>query len=273
MSANSRSIASLALLMCMLLWPSGLAVAQDEPATGDIVASESVSGTVQFTVDGQQVINALLAEGPKIPGGFGRYGPAFFWTIIFGGLGGLVYEFLRLHGNLELPHRYQPDENPEDEQYSLAQYATASNVYDFGVLARIFVGSMAAIAILLVISPEDRVKLFSVAVIAGSAGASIFDTLRARLVATLAAADAADLRVKSEQLDEKLKEMDELLKQLKQGAESHLERGGITEESAIIPSDAPAGAVVERSILDQLSEKLNEAKGIQSTMERRRVVP
>jgi len=239
------------------------AQAGDVGAVSEAAGSNAISGTVQISDANAQAIRSLLEETAEIPGGYRGYGRALFWAFFFGSLGGLVYELLRLHGNIELPHRYSAEDVPDDEEYRLAPYAIGKWAVDLGFLARMFVGGMAALAILLIISPPDRLKLIAVAVIAGSAGASIFDVMRARLTATLAVADAADLRAKSKQLDEKLQGMDTVVRQLK-GQAGAPTGGG----RAVTPAAAPAPTNTA-ALLDELDRTLGEAKGIRSTMERR----
>ncbi len=263
--------------LAVLLGIPGSAGAQDNETQDNlsaVVASDGVSGTLEIS---PEAIQSLLDGEAAIPGGYRSYGSVIFWAFFFGSLGGLVYEMTRLHGNLELPHRYGDDDVPDDEEFRLAAYAVGKWSVDLGFLARMFVGGMAALAILLVISPEERLKFIATVVIAGSAGASIFETMRSRLVATLAVADAADLRAKSEQLDGKLKEIDALLLRIKAQA------SGVVPREPVGDEDADAGALVQPqmavqmgaapaaniALLDELERALSEAKGIRSTMDRR----
>lgn len=261
-----------------LMGVPGAVLAQDGEAQGNVsavVASDDVSGTLEIS---PEAIQSLLDGEAAIPGGYRSYGSVIFWAFFFGSLGGLVYEMTRLHGNLELPHRYGDDDVPDGEEFRLAAYAVGKWSVDLGFLARMFVGGMAALAILLVISPEERLKFIATVVIAGSAGASIFETMRSRLVATLAVADAADLRAKSEQLDVKLKEIDALLLRLKARANGDVPKElevAVDADGAPLPlssymnapmGEAPAANV---ALLDEIERTLSEAKGIRSTMDRR----
>lgn len=260
-------------LALLATWPAS-AYAQNEEAGGAdaVIASNAVSTTLQITAENPQAIRSLLEGEAAIPGGYGGYGRAIFAAFFFGSLGGLVYELLRLQGNLELPHRYSAEDVPDDDEYRLAPYAIGKWSVDVGFLARMFVGGMAALAVLLVISPPERLKFIAVVVIAGSAGASIFDTMRARLTASLAVADAADLRAKGDKIDAKLQELDTLTRKLKAQA------GVVAFEAASDDSlplaagaPAPADAVVAGNIaiLDEIERTLGEAKGIRSTMDHR----
>jgi len=277
-----KPIHCLISLTCLFALFSPAAVfAQDGGATV-ITDTATISGAVQITADSPQAIRALLEEPAAIPGGYGNYGMALFWTAIFGGLGGLVFELLRLRGNLILPYRYPKGETPQDEIFEAEGYIAPKRVIDLGFLARVFVGGMAAIAVLLVISPPDRMKLLAMAIIAGSAGASIFDTLRARLQASLAVADAAEVRAKGEKLQTQLDDMrgliDDLLLQSRGEALPEPAAVGIQYEVYVegeetTPSDVPApaaAALVDPSLIDQLSRKLGEAQGTSESMARTR---
>lgn len=267
-------LAALIGLVLLAAWPTP-AYAQDEEAGGatTAVTSDSISGTVQITAESPQAIRSLLEGEAAIPGGYGGYGRAIFAAFFFGSLGGLVYELLRLQGNLELPHRYSAEDVPDDDEYRLAPYAIGKWSVDAGFLARMFVGGMAALAVLLVISPPERLKFIAVVVIAGSAGASVFDTMRARLTASLAVADAADLRAKGDKIDAKLQELDGLARKLKAQAGVVTFEPAADDDSLPVPAGAPAPAdavVAENiAILDEIERTLGEAKGIRSTMDRR----
>jgi len=256
-------------LTLLTAWPvSTYAQGEEGGGVDAVITSDAVSTTLEITADNPEAIRSLLDGEAVIPGGYGGYGRAILMAFFFGSLGGLVYELLRLHGNLELPHRYSPEDVPDDDEYRLAPYAIGKWSVDAGFLARMFVGGMAALAILLVISPPERLKFIAAVVIAGSAGASIFDTMRARLTASLAVADAADLRAKGEQIDAKLQELDGLTRKLKaQAGRGVLEAA--SDPSQPVPAGAPAPADASIAILDEIERTLGEAKGIRSTMDRR----
>jgi len=89
-------------------------------------------------------------------------------AIVFGGLGGLVYELVILQGSVENPHKVD-----------------GAFTYDLGVWGRILMGSLAAIATLYVFSPEDAYKLIAVSVAAGASGSAVFKSLQSRLEAVI----------------------------------------------------------------------------------------
>jgi len=245
------------------------------PDATDVV---SPTASVQITASSPELIGALLDTTPAIAGGFSSYFGAVLWTFLFGALGGLVYEMLRLQGNIEWPHWYRANqEQSEDTEYRPTSYGAADKLFDLGTLARMFVGGMAGIAILLVLTPPDRVKLTAAAVIAGSAGATIFDILRTRLLATLAAADAADMRAKAKLLDEKMAEMDALLAKLKEQNQDQVElvataSGGTRDLKKPEVQAAEANIRSTAATLSELDRTLAEAKGIRETMDRRPAV-
>lgn len=284
-------IGLLMLIVALILVPSHVHAQVGETAM--ITDTQSISGTVQIVADSPQAIRALLEEPAIIPGGFQNLILALFWTVLFGGLGGVVFELLRLRGNLALPYRYAEGEMQAHDIFKDDGYVTPKRVVDLGFLARVFVGSMAAIAILLVISPATPMKLFATAVIAGSAGASIFDTLRARLQATLAVADATDVRMKGQKLQQQLAGMEELINTLLMqsrsdgpasisnmlgGDEDNHEVFTGEEGDDPIPLETPEGSIstsapVDRTLLDDLSRLLGEAKGTSESMNRMSVRP
>lgn len=262
----------------LLITPLPLFAQADAPAVADAETMTNTN-TIQIIAADPQAVRALLEEPAVIPGGYGGYAAVVFWTMIFGALGGLVFELLLLRGYVALPHRYKPGRVPDNDIFLLDGFTKPRSAVDFGVFARMFVGAMAALAILLVVSPAARMQLIAAAVIAGSAGASIFDTLRARLTASLAVADAADVRNKSEQLEARLDEMAELIAQLQaQSRHTPSVPDGETvhefaeaDEADLGAPDASRLAVVDPATLDQLSILLGEAKGIRASMARHRL--
>jgi len=239
--------------------------AQDDDATTGVTETDAITVVTQISIAGLEPIQSLLAGGAAIPGNFDSYAASLWWAFLFGTLGGLVYELLRLHGNIELPHRYSDKDVPNEDEYKLAPYAVSHWAVDLGFLARMFVGGMAALAIMLVISPPDRVKLIASAVVAGSAGASIFDALRARLTATLAIAESAELRAKSKQLAVKVHEHGKLLRDLRdQVGQPVVEPQAAFGDGEGLEAPVPFDA----KILDDLEYTLGEINGIRSSMDR-----
>jgi uncharacterized YccA/Bax inhibitor family protein len=100
---------------------------------------------------------------------------------LFGAIGGLIYELIALEGNVEWPHKTVDAEAPQGG----FAYAKPPNLYDFGILARLFVGAVAAIAVYWVLTPEQGIKLAAVSLIVGSAGTAVFRALQDRVIAAL----------------------------------------------------------------------------------------
>ncbi len=146
------------------------------------------------------VPTVAYAQEPVAPGGIdpdslaAGFGNINFWIALFaamiaGALGGVVYELLILQGNIEFPHRLTADEVQEE-----FPYATAKNLFDLGIWARVIIGALAAVAALLVLAPSTTFDLLATAIIAGSAGTSVFRSMQDRLSAALAQTAAADVR-------------------------------------------------------------------------------
>lgn len=182
-----------------------------------------------------------------------------FWvalvaTLVAGAVGGVVYELLILQGNLELPHR--PTENEVTEKYP---YAIVNNLYDLGIWARVIIGALAAVAALLVLSPSTTFGLLATAVVAGSAGTSVFRSIQDRLSAAMARKDAADARATVGKLDAKVDEamhaFADLKKKLVQASTSPAGVRTLTFE-------AGAGIALDLEDLDKVERLLSEAKGI-----------
>lgn len=117
-----------------------------------------------------------------------------FWltllvALVFGAAGGVVYELLILQGNIELPHR--PVEGEFTERPS---HAVAAHMLDLGIWARVVIGSLAALAALLVVSPTNTLRLIATSIVAGSAGTAVFRSVQDRLLAALAQKDAAETK-------------------------------------------------------------------------------
>lgn len=211
-----------------------------------------------------------------LPGGLGNILVALLITLVGGCLGGIVYELLSLQGNVELPHRYQTDEASPDNEFRIAGYAIAGNLYDLGMMARIFIGGMSALAALLLVTPADIFKLLATSLVAGSAGASIFDMLRARLTATVAQADATIARASLGQLEAKVDQITDtygkLSEELRQNAA--LQPGGPQPRSLqpngdTTPESAPA-LTLPTDTMQEIDRMLGEAKGLAVSAQTRR---
>ena len=171
-------------------------------------------------------------------------------TLISGAIGGVIYELLILHGNIEMPHKLTAAESVENP-HAVTQY-----MYDLGIWARVLIGAFAAIAALLVIDPETILKLIASALIAGSAGTSIFRSLQDRMLAALAQKDVAELRAVNQKLDEVVDETREAFGELKSAI-----RATPPPPSARALS-AGAASIIDLTLVDRVDQLLNEAKGI-----------
>jgi hypothetical protein len=126
-------------------------------------------------------------------------------TIVAGAAGGFVYEMLMLEGNLELPHKPTADEVKRLE----AKYAHAGKrirLYDLGIWARVIIGALAGVAALFIASPTGAFRLLATSVIAGSAGTSLFDSLRDRLDMMIAQREVQEQQQVTEQALDKVDE-------------------------------------------------------------------
>lgn len=171
-------------------------------------------------------------------------------TLLGGAIGGVVYELLILHGNIEMPHRLTAAEGMENP------HAIASYMYDLGIWSRVIIGAFAAVSALVVVTPETLIKLLATAIIAGSAGTSIFRSLQDRLFAALAQKETANLRAVNAKLHDKVDEAIVAFDTLK---------GAI--RAVPLPPTArsiPGAAAVDQSLVDRVESLLNEAKGIGS---------
>ncbi len=205
-----------------------------------------------------------------LPGGLENIIFALLITLIGGFLGGVVYELLSLQGNIELPHRYLSDETTPDTEFRIADYAVAANLYDLGMLARIFIGGMSALAALLLVTPPDIFKLIATSLVAGSAGASIFDMLRARLTATVAQADATLTRANLAQLEGKVDQITRTYGDLCQELQTPPAQPGAPQPRSVqsngdgVVESAPSPALTADILraMQEMERLLGEAKGM-----------
>ena len=173
---------------------------------------------------------------------------ALLITLVGGAIGGVVYELLILHGNIEMPHRLTAAEQMENP------HAIATYMYDLGIWARVAIGAFAAVASLVVVNPESLVKLLATAIIAGSAGTSIFRSLQDRLLAALAQKESANLRAVNDKLHAKVDEAIVAFDTLKTAVRT----------VPLPPSTRaiPGATAVDQALVDRVEQLLNEAKGI-----------
>jgi len=169
-----------------------------------------------------------------------------FWvvllvTLVCGALGGLVYELLILQGNIERPHP-----SNKEEWADTPQYAITKNLYDLGIWARLIIGALAGVAALLVLKPDNTFGLLASAIVAGSAGISVFRSLQDRMLATLSAKETADTKVK---LTDQSAKVDEAM-QIVAGMKTQAAPGVLGVPEPGVPTDA----------LDKVEKLLLQAK-------------
>ncbi len=169
-------------------------------------------------------------------------------TLLGGAIGGVVYELLILHGKIEMPHRLMAAEGLETPP------AIASYLYDLGIWSRVIIGAFAAVAALVVVTPETLIKLLATAIIAGAAGTSIFRSLQDRLFAALAQKETADLRAINRKLHNTVDETIVAFDALKSAI-----------RAVPLPPSArsiPGAAAVDQALVDRVEGLLNEARGM-----------
>ncbi len=147
------------------------------------------------------------SKGPNVEAISKDFGDLRFWgllvvAVVFGGLGGLVYELLVLQGQIERPHKTEAEDAVQG-----SSLATWKFTYDLGVVSRIIIGALAAVAVLWVLSPPSGFALLAVSVVAGSAGSAIFRSLEDRLLAVVSQKDAAETRKKADTAKSKVEEI------------------------------------------------------------------
>lgn len=211
------------------------------------------------------IATAAHAQEPTPTSGFdpapvaASFANPAFWvallaTLVAGAVGGVVYELLILQGNLELPHK--PTEEEVAEKYP---YAIVKNLYDLGIWARVIIGALAAIAALFVLSPSTAFSLLATAIVAGSAGTSVFRSMQDRLSAAMAQKDAADTRAKADNLGAKVDETMQAFASLKNRL---VEASTSPAGTRTLAFEAGAGVALDLEDLDKVERLLSEAKGI-----------
>ncbi len=162
----------------------------------------------------------------------------FLLALVSGAVGGLVYELLILQGRIEWPHKPTEEEKLEESTYAITEFT-----YDLGVFARLIIGALAAVAAMLVFSPSTTFTMIATALVAGSAGTSVFRSVQDRLLAVVAQKDAADSKAQASAQAAKVEEIS-------------------TELAAVKEKVVKTRAPVDASDLDKLDKLLSEAKGI-----------
>jgi hypothetical protein len=137
-------------------------------------------------------------------------------------------------------------------------------MYDLGIWARVIIGALAAIAALLVFSPNTALELVAMAVVAGSAGTAVFRSLQDRLTTALAQADAANIRLTAAQMAGKVDEATAAYRSVRNTIVTESVSPSGTNELAFA-SNVP---VVNLTELDKVEQLLNEAKGIYTAIQR-----
>ena len=195
------------------------------------------------------------------------FGDPNFWvsllaTLIAGALGGVVYELLILQGSIELPHRVTDEEIGERPAYAITKY-----MVDLGIWARVIIGALAAVAALLILSPSTTFALIATALVAGSAGTSVFRSMQDRLSVATAQKDAADSRARADiqntKVTEAMSAYSELKKKLVEAAASPV---GTRDLAFVPPAGEPTSPVLSLDELDKIEHLLSEAKGIHDGM-------
>jgi len=195
------------------------------------------------------------------------FGDPSFWvsllaTLIAGALGGVVYELLILQGSIELPHRVTDEEIRERPEYAITK-----NLVDLGIWSRVIIGALAAVAALLVLSPSTTFGLVATALVAGSAGTSVFRSLQDRLSVVTAQKDAAAIRARATMQNAKVAEAMAAWTELKKKmVEASVSPAG-SRDLAFAPAEgAPVTPALSLDDLDRVERLLSEAKGIHEGM-------
>jgi len=165
---RNKALAALLLAVTLILLLTPLTLAQAPvPTATPAPRLTPVPSQAAGPLDTRALAEAMAQNDFKI---------VVLVTLVFGALGGLVYELLVLQGSIETPHRE----------------ADGSWVLDLGVLGRMLMGAMAAVAGLYVATPDTPYKLVAVAVVAGVSASAIFKSVQSR-VETIVAQQQASL--------------------------------------------------------------------------------
>lgn len=168
-------------------------------------------------------------------------------TLLGGAIGGVVYELLILHGNIEMPHRLTAAEQMENP-HAIAAYMYRRHLgpdrdwrhCGHCGASRRHPGEPGQVA-----GHSDHCWL---------AGTSIFRSLQDRLLAALAQKESANLRAVNDKLHDKVDEAIVAFDTLKSAVRT----------IPLPPSTRaiPGATAVDQSLVDRVKQLLNEAKGI-----------
>jgi hypothetical protein len=152
----------------------------------------------------EKIDTSAILEGLKS----GAFWFTLLATFVAGAIGGIVYDLLLLEGRLERPHAFDPNAK---ESFADTNIAIGKYTFDLGTISRVIIGGIAAIAAMWVFSPTDTFELLSISVIAGSAGTSVFNSLKDRLIAALAIQETEATQDRATQLADKQREISTML--------------------------------------------------------------
>lgn len=186
-----------------------------------------------------------------------------FWLVLLailvaGGMGGLVFELLNLQGNIEIPHK-----PTDDDLAAKFAYATAQDVWDLGVVARLIIGALAAPPVVAVVEPTTALVLLATSAVAGSAGTLIFRSLQDRLLATVLQASTTDTQTKNttpqdEVLDKAIKAVNKLDEELRSKSKS---------EKGLTDLEFTKKAILDPSLFSKVNILLNHAKSLNAKVD------
>lgn len=244
------------LVICSLLVLSGF-----------IIVAPALADTPTLTVVATITPTALSAGNIDVQQSAQGLSDWSLWfqlvvAAVAGALGGLVYELIALQGNLELPHRFNKEE--DDEEAPLDSYAKPVHMIDLGFLARLIIGGLAAVAVNMVLAPETELKWIATAIVAGSAGIAIFRSLQSRLTALLAQQKMAETQLIASKMAAKVDEAEQAFATLKSRMVTASNSPSGTREMVFTAESL----VLDLAELDQVEQLLSEAKGISIGIEK-----
>lgn len=141
-------------------------------------------------------------------------------------------------------------------------YAVATYLFDLGIWARVIIGALAAVGALLVLSPATASALVATAVIAGSAGTSVFRSLQDRTLAALSQKETAQTKNDARALANKVEDASKAFEALK----VKVMRASTSPVGVTLLSFTP-GASLDLDDLAEVERFLSEAKGIHQRMQ------
>lgn len=189
------------------------------------------------------------------------WGDPQYWLFLlvvalFGAFGGFIYELLILKGRFELPHRADDPAEGED-----LQGAHPKHLYDLGILARVVIGSAAAIVVvwLLKLESQGSTAVIAGAIVAGATGIAVFRSLQDRLLAVIASRDLVRTQAlaaeQTRTVEEAAAELEKLKARMARPAPAQATRGMSFELEAV--QAAPAAGLAE---VDNISRLLGRAR-------------